>query len=402
MRRLLKHKKFIFWVIIFISAAIFFIVIKDTSFHVDETRHYDQILAFAQGNMKIDPFLTMIPSYHLLMAAATQIFNDNSVVFVRAASFAIGLASVVIFYLISKNNATWPAIRTLQYLFLPVLFPFLFLIYTDVTSLLMVLLSFYLSLRKNYSAGGIAGIASVLARQNNVIWLFFIFISIYVREYGFVWRKDALKSHIKKSWAFMLGFAVFMIFAVANNGFVLGDRAAHPFGILGLGNVYLMLFLFSFLFLPLNIANVLKISVYVRRNKKIILYLFSLFVFYFFTFANTHPYNQNPFFIRNKILMYFTSSEFLKVIFFIPIAFAILSLMVTKLKSKPHYLFYPFSILYLLPSWLVEPRYFIIPFVLFLSFREKRGIVVEFSLFAAFFTISLFLFYGTIKKIFFP
>jgi alpha-1,2-glucosyltransferase len=100
---------------------------------------------------------------------------------------------------------------------------------------------------------------------------------------------------------------------------------------------------------------------------------------YWFTFKNDHPYNQiaTYYFIRNYILVKFTSSSALKVLFFLPMLYTIWSLVVTPLSKKSWNIFYLFTALFLLPGWLIEQRYYIIPFVLFMLFRKEQSPVVE-------------------------
>jgi len=105
---------------------------------------------------------------------------------------------------------------------------------------------------------GLIGIASIIVRQNNIIWLFFIFILIYALENN-SFNKYSLKAHLKKSWIFLLGFLAFLIFAILNKGIAIGDKESHPLASLHFSNIYFMLFLFFFLFLPLNLSNLKKI-----------------------------------------------------------------------------------------------------------------------------------------------
>jgi alpha-1,2-glucosyltransferase len=284
--------------------------------------------------------------------------------------------------------------KTLQYVFFPILFPFFFLLYTDVFSLLLVITAFFFALKKNYNLTAIIGIASILVRQNNIIWLLFLYIFLYFQEYSTI-NKEIIKNHIKKSWLFLLGFLAFAIFLFINKGIALGDEARHPGGIF-FGNIYFLLFLFFFLLLPFNLANLPKIIEKIKQNKKIIPLLLAIFIFYFFTFQNTHPYNQPQysFFLRNQILLFFTSSLFLKILFLLPIAYSILSIWATKLPSKACYLIYPTAILYLLPSWLIEQRYYLIPFALFLALKEKKSNTVEYLTIIMYITLSLYLFWG--------
>ena len=52
----------------------------------------------------------------------------------------------------------------------------------------------------------------------------------------------------------------------------------------------------------------------------------------------------------------------------------------TTLKRKELVLLYPLSIVLLLPSWIIEPRYHLVPILLFIVFRERQSRAVEFAL----------------------
>jgi alpha-1,2-glucosyltransferase len=185
-----------------------------------------------------------------------------------------------------------------------------------------------------------------------------------------------------------------------NKGFAVGDKGAHPAFSFHLGNIFFILFLFFFLFLPLNISNFKKIIKLVKKNKKIMVLILGVFL-YIIAFKNSHYYNAHTYFLRNRLLVYFTANVFRKVLFAIPIIYSVLSIIVTKLKKKSFYLLYPFALVYLLPSWLIEQRYYLIPFVLFMLFRKKQSKVVEYSTIILYVVSSLYLFYGVVNWWFF-
>ena len=83
-------------------------------------------------------------------------------------------------------------------------------------------------------------------------------------------------------------------------------------------------------------------------------------------------------------------------------AWALLWLCVIRLASRELYLLYPFSVLYLLPHWVIEPRYFI-PIVAFLilAMRPERT-WVEWSTVVYQGAISAWLFIGIRNLDFFP
>ncbi len=379
--------------ILIITLPLLLSIRQDTNLHVDERDHLDQITRFLQGEKTLNPLLTTIPGYHAMIAMLLKPFPNPTLPLARTITLLLSLCSILVFFFMVKEiNPESSFTKTLQYAFFPILFPFFFLIYTDVFSLLLVLLAMLFAMKKNHIGSAAIGIASILVRQNNIVWLLFLFLFLYFQELGR--DKESIKNHLKKSWLFLLGFIAFAIFLLLNKGIAIGDPTGHPPGIY-FGNIYFLLFLFFLLLLPFNLANLQRI-IEKLKNKRIILFLIIFFIFYLLTFKNTHPYNQeaHSFFLRNQILLFFTSSIALKVIFFLPIAYTLLSLSVTKLPSKACYLMYPTTILYLLPSWLIEQRYYLIPFALFLAFKEKKSNAIEYLTILAYIALALYFFYG--------
>ena len=130
--------------------------------------------------------------------------------------------------------------------------------------MLLVLISLYAALENYEKTSALFGILSMAVRQNNIVWLFFIFLLLYVRRYGYNLKLNFFKEHLKNSWLFLIGFALFGIFLVLNKGIAIGDKEYHTLSIY-FGNIYLLLFLFFFLFLPLNISNFNKIMRSIRN-----------------------------------------------------------------------------------------------------------------------------------------
>jgi hypothetical protein len=163
-----------------------------------------------------------------------------------------------------------------------------------------------------------------------------------------------------------------------------------------------MLFLFFFLFLPLNILNLSKVYVLLKGKRSIVIGVL-LFAIYMFTFAVDHPFNLQwtDYFLRNRVLAFFTSTVLLKVLFFIPVAYSLLSIRVTELHWKSFYLIYPFAFVYLASLWLIEQRYYLIPFSLFMLFRKESSKLVEYSSLVLYLVGSMVLFYGIKKGVFF-
>jgi alpha-1,2-glucosyltransferase len=187
------------------------------------------------------------------------------------------------------------------------------------------------------------------------------------------------RKSLRQTWIYGLGFGLIAAFLLLNGGIALTDKDMQPLGGVYSGNIFYLLFLFAFLFLPLNLANFPKIIRLAREQRWILPAGLGVFLVYLLTFQSTHPYNQTipEYFIRNQLLMTVTGSLGLKSAFFLPAAWALLSIGVTKLRAKNYYWLYPFTIFSLLPLWLIEPRYAFVPLGFFLLFKEEQPAVVE-------------------------
>jgi len=368
----------------------------------DEKDHYSQIVDLARG---IYPQKTTVfPGYHLVIAALVRLSGKISVNLVRTWTVLISILSILVFHALNRtirgDEKESASLGTLQYIFFPLLFPFFCLIYTDVLSLLIVMLSLLASMKRREHLAGTIGILATIIRQSNIVWLAFVFVLLLFRILESKKGPDAFKDLVKRGWVCLLGFALFLLFVVLNRGVAMGDKLAHPFPQFHLSNVYFMLFLFFFLFLPLNMANFRLL--FSRRWAVIgVLFLFPIFLG---TFSITHPYNSinYVYYLRNRVLFFFTGSPLLTILFYVPVAYSILSLSVTPLREKEFLLLYPFSVLSLVPLWLVEQRYYFIPLVFFSLFRRRSSNLVEYATLAIYLVASACLFSGMVRHSFFP
>ena len=80
---------------------------------------------------------------------------------------------------------------------------------------------------------------------------------------------------------------------------------------------------------------------------------------------------------------------------------AVLSLCVIRLRQPVQYLIYPFAVFSVMPSWLIEQRYYLPAFALFMLFRESASPRVERALLAVNVVMALSLFVGITEGWFF-
>lgn len=343
--------------------------------HVDEGEHVDQILRLARGEWTLLPSLTTVPGYHALMALFVRATGAEGVDALRADSLAVGLAAVAVFaacaHALTPDRAL---VRTWQWALFPILTPFLFLIYTDVTSMLFVLLALLAWLRGRPGWAGAAAIVGTTIRQTNVVWmLFFLVLSL--------WSAPDARPKRRWLWVYALGLAAFALFVWVNGGVAVGDKTSHPFPQVHASNVYFLLFLHFVFFLPSHLLRAREIAGLVRARPWIVALLAVGFPLFVLTFTNTHGLNfgneQVQFFLRNKLLAFLVGPLDHMLLAYVGVVWAVLSLAVTPLLRPQFVLLYPFTLAFLVPMWLVEQRYTLIPFTFFLLMRERRSLGEE-------------------------
>ena len=385
-------------IFIFLIFILCFLLIKDKPLYDDEPSHYTQIKLFLDRDAQIYPQISLIPGYHLLIATVAKLLHKTDIPFLRLISFTLSMISVYMFFLLSRTiDKKFTLIKTFQYSFFPVLFPYLFMLYTEGLSLLLIFASLYASIKKHYYFSGIFAIFSILTRQTNVFFLLLILLLNYFSNPS----KSPTYEFIIKNIYFLIGLFIFGIFVFFNRGIAIGTQNMHPNLSFHTGNISFALFIFFFLFLPDNIKNLPKVINHISQNKKILLPLLIFLLVGALTLVNTHPWNHDPAHIRNSILLFFTSSFWPKIVFFIFVIYSILSISLIKLYKPSYYLLYPISMLLLIPIWLIEPRYLLPSLTLFILFKKSESKLIEYSTFGLYLLLSFTFYQGYLHQWFY-
>ena len=361
----------------FAVLVVAFFVFADNEPQWDERAHWRQIELFVRRDWSMEPSITTLPGYHALMALAAWFMGTARLPSVRLVQFEIALCTILTFFLLARRkNAAHATLKTLQFVFLPILFPLFFMIYTDVASLLFVLLTALAASAGRYPAAGVLGLASCLIRQNNIVWTALAFAQAFVRDHG--WRWPSRVSDLLRYAPVLLSGAVIVGWLVFNRGQVAaGDVKAHPLGTPHLGNVFFMLFLSGVLFLPLWWGY--RKETWARLQQPWPwATLAATFALFWFGFAADHPYNEEYGFLRNQILMWSTASWTHMLVFFLPVAVTCVSAPSLRL-SQSGWLVYVATLAFLLPAWLIEQRYYLIPLALLLADREPADPRIEWT-----------------------
>ena len=136
----------------------------------------------------MNPALTMPPGVHALLASVLTVIGPS----VRSARLVLVLlaaVTLVTFYRsVQALGHHSPGIRTVQFTMLPMLFHQFFLIYTDVVSLLCVLLMVRATMARSLRVAGAIGLVACVMRQDNIVWAAWAVAWSYLDRYGWTWR----------------------------------------------------------------------------------------------------------------------------------------------------------------------------------------------------------------------
>lgn len=370
----------------------------------DEGFHTPQIWDFYHHRYVLSDNLAMIPTYHYVMALALRQIGVFNIDVIRLLSLAVALVILPVFHrLVRRLHPAMAETRTLQLLFLPLLFPFFFLIYTDTWALLAVLSCLVFALDRRYLLSATIGLISILLKQTNVLWVGFAFVLVCFenpellapQKNGLSWRLPLLLSKgLRQGWPYLVVFALFGLFVYFNQGVAMGDRAlqqAH----FNPTNLYFFLICAWTIFLPYNVEKlpaVLRLLGIPWITASVVLGLFV----YLGTYSNTHQYNQPglSFYLRNRLLEVMTSSTPWRAALYIPVAWMLLTLATVPLPEKRYYWLYGFIPLSIAFLPLIEVRYYFVGFALLLAVLPAGRRVVDLITLSYYFCAAAFLTYS--------
>lgn len=348
----------------------------------DELIHLPQIQSFMAGSMVLNGIVAMPPGFHLTIASIANFLGLQELRELRVINAAITLICPLLFWMyLASEKSKLPTLRSTQVLLSPIVWPFFFLLYTDLSSLLLILTSIALIERRHIKIAALVCTFSLAFRQNNIFWAALIWLIaigdscsisslLEDRKSSF---NDFLKKIVpalKKTCLFFTPFLAFAIFVFLNGGVAMGNKDLHQASGLYPTQVFFCLLVFWLVLLPMHINNLGSIFELLKAHPWIALLLILLGVTYYLSFDISHPYNfPSDYFIRNWVLYKLKDHQYWRLIALIPMAWALLSLMVTDLEKRSYYWLYPITLASLLPVHLIEQRYYIIPLVLFMLFR---------------------------------
>lgn len=410
----------LFWLFVLAALLLGYNIVTHLSGGIgDEDVHRFQINWFVQGRFEIFKYVTMLPLYHLVVAGIgklTGLLSLNGLRFSHLL-FAAGVIPAM-FLLVKRVYPSEATARTLLLVFTPFLFPLFFLTYTDLPSLMFVLLMVERTWKQSYFPAALLALLAVLIRQPNVIWVAFCscLIALNVaREQGRGLRfnrspqgilsQQFIREVLLGNKYFIVIYIAFIVFVLVNGGVAVGDAEQHPISF-NLSNFYFFLLVAFVLFLPFNIEQLPNIKRLLVQHWWVVIVLVAGFFVYFYTYEHPHKYNRTELdFYRHNLFIHYTCDILpLRIASYIPMAWMILAF-VTAVRASSYgpalLLLYPFALLSFVPLPLIEQRYYVVALTLFLVFRPPMSRLSTNISLVIFITLSAYILFNITRKIFF-
>lgn len=373
---------------------------SDEGFHAHQIWHY-----YVGGNEPFDT-ITTPTFYHQIIASVMNLLGYYHDYLLRLVSLLVALCTLPVFYrMVRRYQPVAAPVRTAQLLFAPLIFPFYFLVYTDLWALLFIALCFYCVLQNRPLLAGLLGGCAVLVRQDAIIWVGLAYLFM-ASEHLTLRRPFALRpmlyDALGRGAVFVLLFIAFIVFVVINGGVAIGDGAAHDMRRFNVSNLYGLLFCAWLLFLPLCIQQLPNITRALRRPWvwALLLVGFALFMMFY---TNPHGYNRThtSFYLHNGWLHLLEEYLWLRALLFLPMAWMALTLTVMPYPDKRCYWFLAIAPLAAVAHPLVEPRYYFPAYLLINLWRPALPLGAELATLAAYIPLAAFVMYGTVTGFFF-
>ncbi|KXS11763.1 glycosyltransferase family 59 protein [Gonapodya prolifera JEL478] len=395
----------------------------DEIFHVNQAQHY------CAGDWSYwDPKLTTPPGLYLGPAALSLVFKTFgftsieicSTAGLRALNAVLALALLLAtesliahfqssYELKNKTRSTVsvsPTLRAFALCLFPVSFFFSGLYYTDTGSMTFVVLSYLSSVRGNHVASAAFSFVATLFRQTNIVWAIFVGAASVVEAFERQRVSRGLMQDIADFASFVVGHpwtvvqragphiavvASVALYYLQNDGVALGDKDHHQLSLHFPQILYFALFLFGFSIFTLQLKELL----WAPRARSNLLAFFipacvvaTIFV-YFFTIE--HPFILSD---NRHYTFYIWRRWFRKGIVYrlalVPLySVSIFTTFLTFARSTspiPALGFAAAVTLTLVPSPLLEFRYFLIPFHIFHIHNHRASLrqhVLQLALFLA-------------------
>ncbi|KAG1783601.1 glucosyltransferase [Suillus placidus] len=379
--------------------------------YMDEPFHVPQALAYCRGEWSTwDPKITTPPGLYMLTVLLHRVFmfkcNLNLLRLTTTLTlFALPLVLTRLLGFHQRHRSPpklAPSIESLVLSTFPIAWFFGFLYYTEVPSLVSVLCTVVAATQNKHWLAGLLGIVSCLFRQNNVIWVLYAYAASQLMRLRFkrghaelhdppalgagpgdfirsiMSAPKALPELLPAFAPYAVVLALFGGFVIWNDGIVLGDKSNHvpSFHVPQLYYFIAFATIFGWPAVlcgeggPLKIATEVISRMFGSKRRTLLTAIISIFMgITIQRFTIHHPFllsdNRHfTFYIWRRVFMLHAVVPYLFIPGYQACAWA-WWIRVARDQSLLQTLVLPVLILpTLLPTPLLEPRYFLVPYIL--------------------------------------
>ncbi len=357
-------------------------------------QHVHAIREFYNGHWTLPDHPPMLPTYHIVAALCLKAFGPHLAV-LRGLSAILAILAIVVFSAATRQRALeQPGDAILHFAWLPILFPFLAMVYTEAMSMLLLVLALYMHVRRRFLLSAAMLLLACLVRQSNALWV--IFMAIWAL--AGVWDQSRtsasgpkaaplrgfVRAGIGRVWGYLIVLALAGAFFIYNRGpsLTMVEANRPRFNV---AQFYLFALFIIFLWAPIwvsrlhqDVQHFCQWAVYHRLGAVLVVILaIATALLLALGYDNPHPWNRNVQYLRNLPLVAMSRSanvRFAVGCLIIIVAPIIVRFTLGQANRRLLGLVWLLSLIYLLPHSLAEPRYYIVPaFLLNLLTRYTPG-----------------------------
>lgn len=354
----------------------------------DEDIHMPAIVGIARGDWTEARQLPMLPVYHWL-ASRTAPADAGQLALPRLVTVAFSLLTIVGFaalvHRMRRGAVTAQSSEAdviLRCAWNPLWFPFTALVYTDVPTAALVVMSLWLHMRSAYMAGGLMLLMACLIRQTSIIWSAWLMLFEWVRlrthdaANATLTSTQVLRVCLLRTWPYGLLLAAAALAAAYFGRLTFGRPEWNRLGF-NPAQLYLSEICIVMMWFPLILAHFAAVWREIARsflNRPLgIVALLGVYAFLVVNYRSTHGWNADLWYVRNWPLeaMAHSMGWRIAIVGVLVAALPVFAAIVLQQRNRD-VLLLTFAIWlgFAATQELAEPRYYIIPTMLVNLFLE--------------------------------
>lgn len=328
----------------------------------DEVLHQKVVAGLTQGQWPRPGYLTVLPAYHAVAAALTRPWG-GALPAARAVTVVLAVVAGWLAWRLARRRNGDRGAAALLILGGPLVLPFTALVYTDVPALCLLLLATWAAAAGRWWMCAAAVIAAFLIRQTSAIWLL-LFALAALRD------RPPARAALARLVPLGVALVVCVVVGVAVRRWIVGAQisiqpAVNP------AQFYIFGLCVAVVWAPLWIEELLRMWTATLRPALMrgwgAAAILAASAAIALLYTNPHPWNADPDYLRNRLLVAMQRSEVLRTIICTAVAIgggAAVHFARRQANAGELAVIGCLSLVFLAPHPMVDPRYYIVPIAL--------------------------------------